>query len=73
MPNEIPTGLRDEFSTLKTVQWNAFLRKNSLEKDEMTVLIRAIREFVGPPLKAVFQGERFTHLWKPVLGWSNIS
>jgi len=70
VPNETPTGLRDEFSTLKIVQWNAFLRKNRLEKEGMTEVIRAIRELVLPPLKAVSKNERFTHFWKPVSGWS---
>lgn len=73
VPNEIPTGLRDGFSALKTVQWNAFLRKNRLEKSGMTEVIHAIRKFVELPLKAAFQDERLVRLWKPALGWSEVS
>lgn len=71
LPDELPTGLRDEFPAIKTMQWNAFQRKNRLGKNDMGEVIRAIREFAGTPLNAAFRGERFTGVWNPALGWSN--
>ena len=73
LPDEVPTGLRDEFSAIKTVQWNAFQRKSRLEKNDMGKVIRAIREFACNPLKAARQGERFTGIWKPTSGWLTAS
>jgi hypothetical protein len=49
-------------STSKTVQWNAFLRKDRLEKGAVIEVIRADHESVGHPLKAASQRERFTKI-----------
>lgn len=73
LPDELPTGLRDEFPAIKTVQWNAFQRKSRLDKCDMIEVIRAIREFTKKPLDAAFRGERFADLWKPAWGWSTTS
>lgn len=39
LPNEVPTGLSDEFARDKQVMWNAFLRKKSLVTDEFLGVI----------------------------------
>ena len=71
LPTTLPTGLRDEFSVHKTVQWNAFQRKNRLGENTMEHILRAIRDFAGKPLHAASCGNHFAQLWKPDYGWSD--
>jgi hypothetical protein len=56
MPRETPLALTEEFGrdTAKSVQWKAFLRKNSLERGvpELLDLLSHLREFLLPPLRA---------------------
>lgn len=71
LPTELPTGLRDEFATTKTVQWNAFQRKNQLGEKSMAEIVRAIREFAGEPLQGAFDGRQWKAHWVPTAGWSH--
>lgn len=46
LPVDVPTGLTDEFARDKQVMWNAFLRKNGLDRnaDDLMEVITGIRK-----------------------------
>ena len=44
LPVDVPTGLTDEFARDKQTMWNAFLRKNGLEAEDLAIVIIRIRE-----------------------------
>ncbi len=56
IPIELPLALTDEFGLdkVKSVQWNAFVRKSALEKDtpDLLELISHLRTFLLNPMKA---------------------
>ena len=66
-----PLGLTDEFGLdeQKTKQWQAFLRKNTLEPMPLKTVIEALREFVLPVLAALAAGEGFDRQWRAGAGW----
>lgn len=67
----LPSGLHDEFATMKIIQWSAFQRKNHLGENPMLEVIRAIRQFIEPPLQAAFHGNRMDSKWMPGNGWTD--
>ncbi|MEI6459256.1 MAG: nucleotidyl transferase AbiEii/AbiGii toxin family protein [Pseudomonadota bacterium] len=71
IPPGAPLGLTDEFGLdeQKTKQWQAFLRKNTLEPMPLTTVIEALREFVLPVLVALAAGEGFDRQWRAGAGW----
>lgn len=51
LPQELPFALRDEFGSdaNKTMQWNAFCRKNGIENvSDFSVVVRDLRYFLWP-------------------------
>jgi hypothetical protein len=44
LPSHVPTGLTAEFARDKQVMWQAFLRKNGLESDDLTTVVASIRK-----------------------------
>jgi hypothetical protein len=66
-----PLGLTDEFGLdeQKTKQWQAFLRKNTLEPMPLTTVIETLREFLLPMLAALATGQGFDRKWRADLGW----
>jgi len=69
LPAELPSALRDRFAELKSVQWDAFQRKNSLGLTSFFDAITTIREYAEAPLLAAHNGIRFHFRWKPGTGW----
>lgn len=71
IPPGAPLGLTDEFGLdeQKTKQWQAFLRKNSLEPMPLTKVIESLREFLLPVLAALAAGEGFDRQWRSGAGW----
>jgi len=71
IPPGAPLGLTDEFGLdeQKTKQWQAFLRKNTLEPMPLTTVIEALREFVLPVLAALAAGKGFDRQWRAGAGW----
>lgn len=73
IPKETPLALTDEFGrdTVKTVQWNAFLRKGGIEQKMPGLLnvLSKLREFLLPPLKAATGKEVPPGRWKSVGPW----
>jgi hypothetical protein len=51
--NQNPIGLTDEFANDSTRQsiWNAFLKKNNLEKISLPFVVEKIRNHLSQPLK----------------------
>jgi hypothetical protein len=45
MPTELPVGLSDTFAAdaTKQIQWKAFLKKNRLDRDELTDLVARLQ------------------------------
>jgi hypothetical protein len=69
IPAGVPLGLTDEFAQDKTKQWQAFLRKNSLEPIPLATVIEALREFLLPVLTALVAGEDCRRQWLFGSGW----
>jgi len=66
-----PLGLTDEFALdeTKTKQWQAFLRKNSLQPMPLPTVMEALREFLLPVLAALAAGLGFDRRWRVGAGW----
>ena len=64
---ETPMALTEEFSRdkLKTIQWNAFVRKSGLEQymPELPEIISDLRTFLLPPLKAASGQDSVLRNW----------
>jgi len=71
IPEGVPIGLADEFSqdAQKNKQWQAFLRKNALEKMPLASVVGDLRAFLLPVLVAVASGSSHDHPWCAGVGW----
>ena len=69
LPEATPFALTGEFSAIKTVQWKAFLRKNSLPELKMAGAVNAIREFTELPLSHASGAKPFLKHWNAAEGW----
>lgn len=71
IPSGAPLGLTDEYGLdeQKTKQWQAFLRKNTLESMPLTTVIEALREYLLPVLAAISAGNGFDGQWRASAGW----
>ena len=69
LPEGAPVALTDDFSTTKTIQWNAFLRRNRLPELEMAVVMDSIRQFAELPLSNASRTEAFLKNWTATKGW----
>ncbi|MGH8539666.1 MAG: nucleotidyl transferase AbiEii/AbiGii toxin family protein [Stenotrophobium sp.] len=69
IPSGQPLGLTDEFAhdEQKTKQWQAFLRKNTLEPMTLIAVIEALREFLLPVLTV---RDGFNRQWRADAGWT---
>lgn len=71
IPNEPPLSFTSEFSedSVKQTQWNAFLRKNSLESIPFTQVVKRIKAFVMPMFSAINESKDNDSKWSPNKGW----
>lgn len=71
IPDGVPIGLADEFiqDAQKEKQWQAFLRKNALEKTPLATVVGDLREFLLPVLSAIAAGSSHDHPWYAGSGW----
>lgn len=69
LPESTPNALTDDFPTMKSVQWDAFLRKSKLPQVEMAAVIDAIRQFAAAPLAHASRSEPFPKNWISERGW----
>ena len=68
-PTEDPIGLTREFSEEQdnVKRWRAFIETNGLDDapKDLRIVVDAIRDFVGPPLRAAATGTSFEREWSP--------
>ena len=73
IPKKLPLALTEEFASdsQKQIQWNAFLRKNSLEDISLDLvdIVENLRIFLEEPLKAAEQITSFGMNWNGLEGW----
>jgi len=71
IPNEPPLSFTSEFSgdSVKQTQWNAFLRKNSLESIPFTQVVERIKAFIMPMFSAINESKDNDSKWSPNKGW----
>ena len=71
IPSGAPLGLTDEYGLdeQKTKQWQAFLRKNTLEPMPLITVIETLREILLPVLTALSAGSGFDQQWRAGAGW----
>lgn len=71
IPSGVPIGLTDEFTqdVQKEKQWQAFLRKNALDKTPLATVVGDLRSFLLPVLAAIAAGGAHDHPWRAGAGW----
>lgn len=71
IPQGIPIGLSDEFinDTQKEKQWQAFIRRNALERMALSAVITDLREFLVPILVSISLGSDLKMAWQAAEGW----
>lgn len=71
IPNEPPLSFTIEFSEdpVKQTQWNAFLRKNSLEPISFTQIVKRIELFIMPMFSAIKESKTYGLKWLPDKRW----
>ena len=71
IPQSVPIGLSDEFSTdaLKQKQWQAFLRKNAIAPKPLETVIADLRKFLLPVLQLVSIKNSSKKMWCAGKGW----
>jgi predicted nucleotidyltransferase component of viral defense system len=73
VPDELPIALSDDFAKGKERQWLAFLNTFNPEISEIfdfTNLIRVLREFFIPIIRAISDGKTFNLRWNAGDRWS---
>lgn len=72
-PNELPVALRDEFAenAMIAARWTAFINRNQIERsNDLSEVIRGLRVFLHPIIRAEVANTRFTMKWEFSHGWS---
>jgi len=74
IPDKIPTGLSDAFSTdiEKVTQWKAYLKRNALmdASEDLVQIITELRGFLLPPLQASNREAEFRKQWTAGGSWA---
>lgn len=72
LPDSIPIGLSDEFinDVQKGKQWQAFLRKNSIDAMPLATVIADLRGFLLPVLKSIASDNKYGAQWQAGKGWA---
>ena len=74
VPTETPLALTEEFSrdAQKAKQWQAFVRKSSLDHAGVTLdtVVADLSEFLLLPLKAIGASQKFPMVWRNNGPWS---
>lgn len=72
IPNGTPVGLTDEFARKRQAQWEAYLRKNKLIREnnqELVCVINRLRTFLLPLIQAIAEGDQLKTKWIAGIGW----
>jgi predicted nucleotidyltransferase component of viral defense system len=72
IPNKLPVAFSEEFShdALKQTQWNAFVKRNSLEPTDFADAVEGIRAYIYPVFVAINDSNDYPLKWQPDRGWS---
>lgn len=67
IPNKSPLAFTREFfdDPIKQTQWNAFLKKNSLESITLTQVVEIIKIFIEPIFTAISNSDDYNSTWSP--------
>ena len=72
VPSELPIAITRTFlgAPERQTQWRAFLRRGRLDTaPDASELADTLIKFLGPPIRALANGERFAAPWTPDRGW----
>ena len=72
VPGELPLAMTRTLlgAPERQTQWRAFLRRGHLAAaPDASELADALTRFLGPPIRALANGERFAAAWTPYRGW----
>lgn len=74
LPNKTPIALTETFykNPEKQIQWNAFLRKNRLTTEQMSLESTVLRigEFLTIPLESALLKSNFNKIWNKNTHWT---
>lgn len=72
LPQELPVALTDDFAAneLKLSLWSGFIRRNNIKTEiDFAEIIRRLRKFFVPLIKAEAINSEFDQTWFPQRGW----
>ena len=72
-PTALPVALRDEFAAnaLVAERWTGFISRNRIERSkDLSEIIRHLRAFLDPIIKAEATDNLFSMKWQFDRGWS---
>jgi hypothetical protein len=73
LPAELPVALTAAFAddATKQAQWRAFVRRSRLDATTppLADVVAVVRDFLGPPARAVAAGEAFERVWPASGPW----
>lgn len=72
IPNKLPLAFSKEFSQdpLKQTQWNAFMKRNSLDSIDLAQAVERIAIYIYPIFEAIKNSNDYPFKWQPEKGWS---
>lgn len=59
----------EEFSSLKSIQWNAFVSRNNLIAPDFNQILSRVKSFIEPSFLAAREGRNFEQQWKAAARW----
>jgi len=75
IPTTAPLALTQNFArdSMKTTQWNAFLRKHQQHHDtgNLEMIVEQIATFIMPVFEAIHSGRVLEDHWNPEQGWTH--
>ncbi len=72
LPQELPVALTDDFAAneLKLSLWSGFIRRNNIKTEiDFAEVIKHLRKFFAPLIKAEAINSEFDQTWSPQRGW----
>ena len=71
IPHKPPLAFTEEFSgdPQKRTQWNAFIKKNSLEFIDFTQVVERIAVYMNPIFITIGESKDYLLKWQPEKGW----
>ena len=75
IPEGFPIQFSRSFTEEKQRQWDAFLRRESLDSDEtddFAQVVQRLNEFLLPVLDAMQKNADFDDVWNPAKGWEKV-